>query len=56
MEKLEYGEDFISRNMNIMEAIANAGDITITGIEKLQLLEIRQRSVQMHDLDLTDIM
>jgi polysaccharide export outer membrane protein len=42
-------------HVTIMEAIANAGDITITGDRKqLPLLESRQR-VQMHDLDLTDI-
>lgn len=43
-------------HVNIMEAIANSGDITITGDRKAVTV-IRQTptGVQMHDLDLTDI-
>lgn len=43
-------------HVNIMEAIANSGDITITGNRKAVTV-IRQTptGVQMHDLDLTDI-
>ena len=43
-------------HVNVMEAIANAGDITITGNRKAVTI-IRQSptGVQMHDLDLTDI-
>ena len=43
-------------HVNIMEAIANAGDITITGNRKAVTV-IRQTptGVQMHDIDLTDI-
>jgi polysaccharide biosynthesis/export protein len=43
-------------HVNIMEAIANAGDITITGNRKAVTV-IRQTptGVQMHDIDLTDV-
>ena len=43
-------------HVNIMEAIANAGDITITGNRK-EVTIIRQTptGVQMHDIDLTDV-
>jgi polysaccharide export outer membrane protein len=43
-------------HVNIMEAIANAGDITITGDRKAVTI-IRQTptGTEMHDLDLTDI-
>lgn len=43
-------------HVNIMEAIANSGDITITGNRKAVTV-IRQTptGVQIHDLDLTDI-
>ena len=42
--------------VNIMEAIANSGDITITGNRKAVTV-IRQlpTGIEMHDLDLTDI-
>jgi polysaccharide export outer membrane protein len=39
-----------------MEAIANAGDITITGDRKaVTIIRKSPTGVQMHDLDLTDI-
>jgi polysaccharide export outer membrane protein len=39
-----------------MEAIANAGDITITGNRKaVTIIRNSPTGVQMHDLDLTDI-
>lgn len=43
-------------HVNIMEAIANSGDITITGNRKAVTV-IRQAptGVQMHDMDLTDL-
>ena len=43
-------------HVNIMEAIANSGDITITGNRKAVTV-IRQFSsgIEMHDIDLTDI-
>jgi len=43
-------------HVNIMEAIANSGDITITGDRKAVTI-IRQLSTgtEMHDIDLTDI-
>ncbi|WP_394773585.1 polysaccharide biosynthesis/export family protein [Flavobacterium sp.] len=43
-------------HVNIMEAVANAGDITITGNRKAVTV-IRQSptGMQMHDLDLTDV-
>lgn len=43
-------------HVNIMEAIANAGDITVTGNRKAVMV-IRQTptGVQMQDIDLTDI-
>lgn len=43
-------------HVNIMEAIANAGDITITGDRKAVTI-IRQTSAgkEMHDIDLTDV-
>lgn len=43
-------------HVNIMEAIANAGDITITGNRKAVTI-IRQTptGAQMHDIDLTDV-
>lgn len=43
-------------HVNIMEAIANSGDITITGNRKAVTV-IRQTptGVQMHDIDLTDV-
>ncbi|WP_016990569.1 polysaccharide biosynthesis/export family protein [Flavobacterium sp. ACAM 123] len=43
-------------NVTIMEAIANAGDITITGNRKaVTIIRNSPTGVQMHDLDLTDI-
>lgn len=46
----------LQENVNIMEAIANSGDITITGNRKAVTI-IRQSptGVQMHDIDLTDL-
>lgn len=43
-------------HVNIMEAIANSGDITVTGDRKAVTI-IRQTSsgTEMHDIDLTDI-
>lgn len=43
-------------HVNIMEAVANAGDISITGNRK-SVTVIRQSptGMQMHDLDLTDV-
>jgi polysaccharide export outer membrane protein len=43
-------------HVNIMEAIANSGDITITGDRKSVTI-IRQlpTGTEMHDIDLTDI-
>jgi polysaccharide export outer membrane protein len=43
-------------HLNIMEAIANSGDISITGDRKAVTI-IRQLSsgIEMHDIDLTDI-
>jgi polysaccharide export outer membrane protein len=43
-------------HVNIMEAIANAGDITLTGNRKAVTI-IRQlpSGTEMHDIDLTDI-
>ncbi|RTY71280.1 MULTISPECIES: polysaccharide biosynthesis/export family protein [unclassified Flavobacterium] len=42
--------------VNIMEAIANAGDISITGDRKaVTIMRKTPTGVQMHDLDLTDI-
>jgi polysaccharide export outer membrane protein len=43
-------------HVNILEAVANAGDITITGNRKAVTI-IRQLSsgTEMHDIDLTDI-
>ncbi|MFH7017956.1 polysaccharide biosynthesis/export family protein [Flavobacterium sp. FlaQc-47] len=43
-------------HVNIMEAVANAGDITITGNRKAVTV-VRQSptGMQMHDLDLTDV-
>lgn len=43
-------------NVNVMEAIANAGDITVTGNRKAVTI-IRQlpTGMEMHDIDLTDI-
>ncbi|MBK0370914.1 polysaccharide biosynthesis/export family protein [Flavobacterium agrisoli] len=43
-------------NVNIMEAIANAGDITVTGNRK-EVTIIRQSptGMQMHSIDLTDV-
>ncbi|MCV9927405.1 polysaccharide biosynthesis/export family protein [Flavobacterium sp. LS1R49] len=44
------------QQVNIMEAIANSGDITITGNRKAVTI-IRQSptGVEMHDIDLTDV-
>jgi polysaccharide export outer membrane protein len=43
-------------NVTIMEAIANAGDINITGNRKaVTIIRNTPTGVQMHDLDLTDI-
>ncbi|PKH67640.1 sugar transporter [Flavobacterium sp. ALD4] len=43
-------------HVTIMEAIANAGDITITGNRKaVTIIRNSPTGVQMHDLDLTDI-
>ncbi len=42
--------------INIMEAIANSGDITITGNRKaVTIMRKSPTGIQMHDLDLTDI-
>lgn len=42
--------------VNVMEAIANAGDITITGNRKaVTIIRKTPVGVQMHDIDLTDI-
>ena len=42
--------------VTIMEAVANAGDITITGDRKaVTVMRKTPTGVQMHDLDLTDI-
>lgn len=42
--------------VTIMEAVANAGDITITGDRKaVTIMRKTPTGVQMHDLDLTDI-
>ena len=42
--------------VNIMEAIANSGDITITGDRKaVTVMRKTPTGVEMHDLDLTDI-
>ncbi|RTZ02907.1 sugar transporter [Flavobacterium sp. RSP49] len=42
--------------VNIMEAIANAGDISVTGDRKaVTIMRKTPTGVQMHDLDLTDI-
>jgi polysaccharide export outer membrane protein len=44
------------QNVTIMEAIANAGDITITGNRKaVTIIRHSPTGVEMHDLDLTDI-
>ncbi len=43
-------------HVSIMEAIANAGDITITGDRKaVTVMRKTPTGVEMHDLDLTDI-
>ena len=43
-------------HVNIMEAIANAGDITVTGNRKaVTIMRKTPTGVEMHDLDLTDI-
>ncbi|MFV8442937.1 polysaccharide biosynthesis/export family protein [Flavobacterium sp. LB2P44] len=43
-------------HVNIMEAVANAGDITITGDRKsVTIMRKTPTGVEMHDLDLTDI-
>ncbi|OUL62987.1 polysaccharide biosynthesis/export family protein [Flavobacterium sp. AJR] len=44
------------QNVNVMQAIANSGDITITGNRKAVTI-IRQSptGVEMHDIDLTDL-
>lgn len=43
-------------NVTIMEAIANAGDITITGDRKaVTIIRKTPTGVEMHDLDLTDL-
>ena len=43
-------------HVNIMEAIANAGDITITGNRKaVTIMRKTPTGIQMQDLDLTDI-
>ncbi|MBG6109898.1 polysaccharide export outer membrane protein [Flavobacterium sp. CG_9.10] len=43
-------------HVNVMEAIANAGDITITGNRKaVTIIRKSPTGVQMHDIDLTDI-
>lgn len=43
-------------NVTIMEAIANSGDITITGNRKaVTVMRKTPTGVQMHDLDLTDV-
>jgi polysaccharide export outer membrane protein len=42
--------------VNVMEAIANAGDITITGNRKaVTIIRKTPIGVQMHDIDLTDV-
>ncbi|MFH6994900.1 polysaccharide biosynthesis/export family protein [Flavobacterium sp. FlaQc-48] len=43
-------------HVNIMEAIANAGDITITGNRKaITIIRQTPTGAQMHDIDLTDV-
>jgi polysaccharide export outer membrane protein len=43
-------------HVNLMEAIANSGDITLTGNRKaVTVMRKSPTGVQMHDLDLTDI-
>ena len=43
-------------HVNVMEAVANAGDITITGNRKaVTIIRKSPTGVQMHDIDLTDI-
>jgi polysaccharide export outer membrane protein len=43
-------------HVNVMEAIANAGDITITGDRKaVTIIRKSPTGVIMHDIDLTDI-
>ncbi|MFE3868555.1 polysaccharide biosynthesis/export family protein [Flavobacterium sp. LS2P90] len=43
-------------HVNVMEAIANAGDITITGDRKaITIIRKSPTGVLMHDIDLTDI-
>ena len=43
-------------NVNIMEAIANSGDITVTGNRKeVSIIRQSPTGIEMHNIDLTDI-
>jgi polysaccharide export outer membrane protein len=55
MEIEVQGLKLCSKHVTIMEAIANAGDITITGNRKAVTIIRNANGIQMHDLDLTDI-
>ncbi|SHG27570.1 protein involved in gliding motility EpsA [Flavobacterium segetis] len=49
-------KSLFQEHVTIMEAIANAGDITITGNRKaVTIMRKTPTGVEMHDLDLTDI-
>lgn len=49
-------KSIFQEHVNIMEAIANAGDITITGDRKaVTIMRKTPTGVEMHDLNLTDI-
>jgi polysaccharide export outer membrane protein len=49
-------KSLFQEHVNIMEAIANAGDIAITGDRKaVTIMRKTPTGVEMHDLDLTDI-
>jgi polysaccharide export outer membrane protein len=46
---------FFQEHVNILEAIANSGDITITGDRKAVTIIRTPTGTEMHDIDLTDI-
>ena len=49
-------KSLFQEHVNIMEAIANAGDISITGNRKaVTIMRKTPTGVEMHDIDLTDI-
>ena len=49
-------KSLFQEHVNIMEAIANAGDIAITGNRKaVTIMRKMPTGVEMHDIDLTDI-